>query len=191
MNDATYLSRLQDYYAAHHLLPSFAEISTLLGLKSKGSVAALARRLKDEGYLEAGPSGRLASGKRFFEREVLDSVRAGLPHPASEAPLATLSIDEHLIRNPSKTTLLQVKGDSMQDAGLMEGDVVIVQKGAPARVGDIIVAIVDNEFTIKYLELDEKDEFYLRPGNTAYPPIRPREQLEVFGKVMGSFRSYR
>jgi len=190
VNDTDYLGKLQDYYAKHRLLPSFAAIGELLGLKSKGSVAAMAKRLKEQGYIESGPSGRLAPGKRFFEREVVDSVRAGLPQPAFETPLTSLSIDEHLIRNPSKSLLLKVKGDSMEDAGLMEGDVVVVQRGSPAKTGDIVVAIVDNEFTIKYLELDDKGEFYLRPGNKGYPPIRPREQLEVFGKVVGSFRRY-
>jgi SOS regulatory protein LexA len=190
VNDTDYLGKLQDYYAKHRLLPSFAVISELLGLKSKGSVAAMAKRLQERGYIESGPSGRLAPGKRFFEREIVDSVRAGLPHAATDVALGKLSIDEHLIRNPSKSLLLKVKGDSMVDAGLMEGDVVVVQRGSPAKTGDIVVAIVDNEFTIKYLELDDKGEFYLRPGNKAYPPVRPREQLEVFGKVVGSFRSY-
>lgn len=100
-------------------------------MKSKGSVAALAKRLQEQGYLESGPSGRLAPGKRFFEREVVDSVRAGAPHPLAEVALGHISIDEHLIRNPSKSLLLKVKGDSMVDAGLMEGDVVVVQRGSP------------------------------------------------------------
>jgi repressor LexA len=77
----------------------------------------------------------------------------------------------------------------MIDAGLMPGDTVIVKKGAPATPGDIVVAIVDNEFTVKYLAQD-KQSFYLRPGNTAYSPIRAKDHLEIFGLVVGSFRKY-
>lgn len=85
--------------------------------------------------------------------------------------------------------MLTVKGDSMIDAGLMPGDTVIVKRGDPAKSGDIVVASVDNEFTVKYLEQD-KTGFYLKPGNTAYPNIRPHDHLEVFGMVVGSFRKY-
>lgn len=191
MNDETYLQKLQDYYATHRVLPSFAQIGELLGLKSSSSVAALAKRFKERGYLESGPTGRLAPAKRFFEREVVDTVRAGTPHPAFGNPLRTLSIDEHLVAIPSKSVLLEVRGDSMEDAGLFEGDIVVVQKGAPAKPGDIVVAIVDNDFTVKFLAYDEKaEEFYLQPGNQAYQAIRPEFSFEVFGKVVGSFRRY-
>lgn len=191
MSDETYLQRLQDYYATHRVLPSFAQIGELLGLKSSSSVAALAKRLKERGYLDSGPTGRLAPAKRFFEREVADTVRAGTPHPAFGNPLKTLSIDEHLVAIPSKSVLLEVRGDSMEDAGLFEGDIVVVQKGAPAKPGEIVVALVDNDFTVKFLAYDDKAEaFYLRPGNKAYPAIRPEFSFEVFGKVVGSFRRY-
>jgi repressor LexA len=77
----------------------------------------------------------------------------------------------------------------MQDAGLMEGDHLVVDRSAPARVGDIVVAIVDNQFTVKYLAQDARG-FYLKPGNLAYPVIRPEGQLEIYGVVSGSFRRY-
>ena len=189
--DQQYLDKLRDYFAQHHSLPSFSAIASLLGLRSTSSVSALAGRLKLQGFLDAGPDKRLTPGKRFFEREILDSVRAGVPAAANESSADVLTIDDFLIRSPSRTVLLRVKGDSMIDAGLMEGDTMIVEKGAPARPGDIVVAIVDNEFTVKYLEVDKKTrEFFLRPGNKAYPNIRPQTSLELFGKVVGQFRKY-
>ena len=100
-----------------------------------------------------------------------------------------MSIDNYLVRNPSKTVLITVKGDSMIDAGLRDGDVVVVEKSASASVGDIVVAIVENEFTLKRLA-KEKDRFVLRPENRAYPVIRPRGDLELFGVVVGMFRRY-
>lgn len=188
--DLKYLNQLRDYFSKHHVIPSFAKVANLLGLKSSSSVAALAKRLAAEGYLESGPGGRLAPGPRFFEREILDSVRAGMPAAANQPLTETLAIDEYLIRTPSRTVLLTIKGDSMIDAGLMPGDTVVVERGAPAQQGDIVVAIVDNEFTVKYLELDKNRQFFLRPGNKAYPPIRPAESLEMYGKVVGVFRKY-
>lgn len=190
-NDHDYLDQLRDYYARNRALPSFSVIARVLGLKSTSSVSALAGRLKLQGFLDSGPDKRLTPGKRFFEREVLDSVRAGLPAAANDVGSEVLTIDDFLIRSPSRTVLLRVKGDSMTDAGLMEGDILIVEKGAPARPGDIVVAVVDQEFTVKYLEEDKKTRaFYLRAGNPAYADIRPQASLELFGKVTGQFRKY-
>lgn len=189
--DQQYLDRLRDYYAQHRALPSFSVIARVLGLKSTSSVSALAARFKLQGWLDTGPDKRLVPGKRFFEREILDSVRAGLPAAANDLATEVLTIDDHLIRSPSRTVLLRVKGDSMIDAGLLEGDILIVEKGAPARPGDIVVAVVDQEFTVKYLAEDKATRaFYLRPGNAAYPDIWPEASLELFGKVTGQFRKY-
>lgn len=188
--DQIYLRKLQDYYARHRVLPSFSTIGKLVGLSSTSSVSALVARLKLIGYLEFTPEKRLSPTGRFFEREIVDSVRAGFPSPANEGLVDTVSIDEYLVEQPSCTVLLTIKGDSMIDAGFMPGDVAIVEKGAPASIGDIVVAIVDNEFTVKYLEKD-KQSFYLNPANPAYPPIRPKGQLEIYGVVAGLFRKYK
>ena len=81
-------------------------------------------------------------------------------------------------------------GDSMTDAGILEGDLVVVEQQHAANVGDIVVAIVDDEFTIKYLDR-ERGSFVLRPANKAYPVIRPSGEAEIFGVVVGLFRKYR
>ncbi len=190
-NDGQYLARLQDYYARHRVLPSYARIGTLVGLNSKASVAGLVQRLKAEGFVESTPDRRLKPGRRFFERPVTESVQAGLPTPAPDiiAP-DTITIDERLIPNPSKTVLIKVKGDSMVDAGILEGDLVVVEKRASANVGDIVVAIIDNEFTLKRLHKD-RGRIVLKPENKAYPVIRPKGLAEIFGVVVGLFRTYR
>ncbi len=188
-NDLDYLGRLQDYFARQRSLPSFSHMARLLGLRSVSSAHAVAGRLKLAGFLRATPDRRLAPGPRFFERPLADSVRAGLPAAANDGGGETLTIDEFLVDAPSRTVLLSVKGDSMIDAGLQPGDYIVVEKGRPAQVGDIVVAIVDNEFTLKYLARDKRG-FYLKAGNPAYPPIRPQGQLELFGRVSGSFRKY-
>jgi SOS regulatory protein LexA len=189
-DDRQYLSRLQDYYAQHKVLPSYARIGALVGLNSKASVAGMVLRLKGEGFLESSPDRRLKPGRRFFERPVAESVQAGVPTPASDMPLDSLSIDEQLIAHPSKTVLIKVKGDSMIDAGIHPGDTVVVEKRSFANTGDIVVAIIDNEFTLKRFGR-AKGHVVLRPENKAYPVIRPKGDAEIFGVVLGLFRKYR
>ncbi len=188
--DQDYLAQLQDYYATHRALPSLASLGQLVGLRAKSSAAALANRLKLAGYLTASPDRRLAPTEAFFARPVVDTVRAGLPEPANDAGFEGLAIDAYLVGKPSRTVLLVVKGDSMVEAGLLEGDHIVVDRTRPAQAGDIVVAIVDDQFTVKYLMRDKRGH-YLKPGNPAYPVIRPRGGLEVYGVVTGSFRKYR
>lgn len=188
--DQEYLAQLQDYYASHRVLPSLASLGQLVGLRSKSSAAALASRLKLAGYLTTTPDRRLAPTEMFFARAVVDTVRAGVPRPANDPGFEGLAIDSYLVAKPSRTVLLVVKGDSMADAGLMDGDHIVVDRAQPAQTGDIVVAIVDNQFTVKYLARDKRG-FFLKPGNAAYAPIRPASQLEIYGVVTGSFRKYR
>lgn len=189
-DDGQYLAKLQEYYARQRVLPSYASIGALVGLNSKASVADMVLRLKAAGYLESSPDRRLKPGKRFFERTLAESVRAGLPNPAAETAPETLTIDEYLVSHPSRTILITVKGDSMIDAGIQPGDVVVVEKRVSANVGDIVVAIIDNEFTLKRLDR-EKGRIVLRPENKAYPVIRPKDNTEIFGVVVGLVRKYR
>lgn len=189
-SDQDYLDRLRDYYAEHHALPSIATLAQLVGLRSKSSAAALANRLKLAGFLSATPDRRLAPTEAFFARPVVDTVRAGLPQPANDGGHDSLAIDSYLVGRPSRTVLLLVRGDSMQEAGLLEGDHIVVDRARPALEGDIVVAIVDNQFTVKYLARDKRG-YYLKPGNPAYPMLRPEGELEIYGVVTGSFRKYR
>jgi repressor LexA len=190
-SDNRVLACLQDFYARNRALPSYAEAARLCGLPAVSTVAGVIARLKEQGFLQASDTGRLRPGKRFFERSLANTVQAGLPASAEEVLPEGVLIDEYLVDHPSRTVLLTVKGESMTQAGLLPTDIVIVKRGAPARPGDIVVAIVDGEFTVKYLALDGSGEFYLKPGNPSFPDIRPREGLEVFGVVIGQFRRYR
>ena len=187
-NDRSYLSTLQDYYARHRALPSYASIGSLLGLRSKSSVAALVARLKLAGFLESTPDRRLAPTRRFFARPLADApVRAGLPEAVDDADAEALTIDDYLIERPSSTVLIRVKGDSMMDAGIFDGDLVVVEKRPSAHKGEIVVAIVDNQFTLKRLDI-EAGKFILRAENKAYAPIRPEGALEIFGVMVGLVR---
>ncbi|HTH40367.1 MAG TPA: S24 family peptidase [Rhodocyclaceae bacterium] len=188
--DPDHLARLQDYYAQNRRIPSMKRIAELMGFASKAASSGLMNRLADAGFVERAPDDDAwIPAHAFFARPVIDSVRAGLPQAANDPRQESIGIDNYLIAKPSRTVLLVVKGDSMIEAGLFEGDHIVVDRGAAARNNDIVVAIVDNEFTVKYLAQD-KLGFYLKPGNPAYPMIRPQGQLEIYGVVVGSFRKY-
>lgn len=187
-NDQRYLEKLQDYYARYQVLPSYATMGELLGLKSKSSVAALVARFKDAGLVEVTPGKRLAPTGAFFGRTVAASpVRAGMPQAVESGGGEVISLDRYLIDKPSRTVLIRVRGDSMVDAGILDGDLAVIECTPSAQRGDIVVAIVDDEFTLKRLDL-ERGQFVLKPENRAFPIIRPQGRLEIFGVLVGLVR---
>lgn len=188
--DDKYLEKLRTHWKRHAAFPSMAKLCETLGLASTSSVFALVGRLVDAGYLER-VEGRIAPTKKFFARPLMSPVRAGVPQQASQEEPDVLTIDDYLIDDPNRTSLHKVRGDSMRDAGILEGDLVIVEHHTPTKPGDIVVAWVDNELTVKTLALDPKGSYYLEPANTAYQPIVPRASLEVLGVVIGVVRRTR
>lgn len=189
--DAEYLARLQDYYVEWKSIPSYAALCEVFGIASKSWVKAILVRLSDAGFIERTPDGVWVPTKQFFARAMSDaSVQAGMPVAVTETQGDYFVIDEMLIDTPSKTTLIPVKGDSMIEAGIHEGDIAVVEKRMTANLGDIVVAIVDNDFTLKTLD-KEGGQYILRPANPAYPVIRPRGSLEIFGVLVGLVRKYR
>ncbi len=100
---------------------------------------------------------------------ILGLVEAGWPSPAEEELRDTLSLDEFLVQNPDASFLLKVSGDSMTGAGILPGDMVIVNRGQTAKSGDIVIAEVDGEWTMKFLKKGG-DTVYLVPANPRYKP---------------------
>lgn len=189
--DREYLGKLQDYFATYRNFPSYAFIGQLLGIASKSAVSAVVNRLKLQGYLDTTPDKRLSPTDRFFARELSEfPVPAGMPVAVNDTLSDMLSIDEFLINKPSSTMLITVKGDSMVEEGIHNGDIAIIEKRHLANAGDIVVAIVDGEYTIKTLAR-EKGAYVLIPANKAYEIIRPKETLEIFGVLVGLVRKYR
>lgn len=190
MNDGTYLAKLRTYWKRHQAFPSMAKLAKVVGLSSTSSVFALVGRLTEAGYLDR-VEGRVAPSRRFFARPMLGRVRAGLPEPASQEQPDVLTIDDYLIDDPNRTALVTVRGDSMKDAGLLDGDLVVVETNSATRPGDVVVAVVDGEMTVKTLRLDRKGQHFLEPANSAYEPIRPKGSLEIIGVVIGSIRRFK
>src|SRR5690348_7446737 len=191
----SYLGKLQDYYAREKIIPSTTQLSALWNVKARSWTHQIVQRLKEEGFLENAPGGQLRPTSRFFERIVGHRVRAGLPQQAFDVQPELLRIDDYLIEKPSQTILFPIKGDSMIDLGILEGDLVIIERGnvaIPSQVvGQVVLAIVDNEFTLKVLARDQKG-YYLEARNEKrsedYPPIRPGQKLEIYGFYVGLIR---
>lgn len=183
-----YLDNLRDYFQKCHVLPSYAEMQEMFGVTSRGVAEYFVKKLKAAGYLETTCNKHLAPTRKFFERSWPGSVRAGFPTPATEALGDSISIDDYLVAKPSATILVTVKGDSMVDAAILPGDILIVERRPRADPGDIVVAIVDNEFTVKTLKRHPKLGFFLHPENPNYPDIFPDGSLEIFGVMVGLFR---
>jgi len=184
------ISKLKDFYTSRKRLPSYAEIQSLLGYSSKGGVSVLMKHLLKRGVLKRDSRGKfvptpmLEGGIRL-----LGTVQAGFPSPAEEELVDTLSLDEFLIKNPQASYLVKVSGDSMIDAGIMQGDLVIVERGRQPRHGDIVIA-QDGEWTMKYYE-KHGAKVLLRAANKKYPPIEPKAELVVGGVVVANVRKYK
>jgi len=178
------------FYRQKGRMPSFSEIGEAVGLRSKNAVFKLINTLERHNVLQRDAKGRLIPGSMASALKMLGTVEAGFPSPAEEELADTLSLDELLIENPEATFLLRVSGDSMSEAGILPGDMVLVDKGQAAKSGDIVIAEVDGEWTMKYLR-KRGDSVTLIPANPSYKPIRPKKELKIAGVVTAVVRKYR
>lgn len=191
LNDQKHLATLQHYYAEHRVLPSYARLMSLLGFASKSAIKKLLERLEAAGMLERTPDGDWSPGNRFFERAIATQpVPAGMPISTDGEVPEQITVDRYLIQEPANTVLIRVKGDSMIDAGIHDGDLAVVERKSDAAPGEIVVAIVDDQFTLKTLARDNIG-YHLLPANANYPVIRANGKLEIFGVLVGLVRKYK
>ena len=129
--------------------------------------------------------------ERFKIPLLNDSVSAGFPSPADDYTEENIDLNEHLISNPFSTFFLRVKGESMINAGIKDKDLIIVDKSLIAKPGNIVIAMIDGEFTIKRLSI-KNDELYLKAENHNYPDFRFKNHIDVqiWGVVIYSIHSY-
>jgi len=189
--DNEHLAKLRDYYADARRIPSQQRIAALIGF-SKAAARKFLERLETQGFLVRTPDDDAwVPAKRFFERPLANAtVPAGMPVLANDVGGDPFFVDDYLVRTPSRTAMIPIKGESMIEAGINDGDIAVVERGTAASAGDFVVAIVDNEFTLKELDI-ERGQFILRPHNKAFPVIRPQGSLEIYGVMVGLVRRYR
>ncbi|MBP8613325.1 MAG: transcriptional repressor LexA [Firmicutes bacterium] len=177
--------------------PSVRELGERLGLKSTATVHSHLRTLERKGYLE-----RTAQKSRAFNVvegieddsypqsvmvPIVGTVRAGVPILAVENIDEFVPLPRSLLNNEN-VFMLRVQGDSMIGAGIFDGDLVLVKQQESAENGDIVVALLDDEATVKTFYKDE-DSITLRPENPDYEPI-VSGNVHILGKVVGLYRSF-
>ena len=177
------------FFRESRRMPTYEEMVALLGVKSKSVVHFWVGKLIEAEILERDSKGRLAWKQRPFSIPLVGEVAAGFPSPEEEELRDILSLDEYLVARPEASFLLQVSGDSMTGEGIMPGDLVIVEKGREPKNGDVVIAQVDDKWTMKTFR-KEKGEVYLEAANPNYPLIRPRQELKLAGVVTDVVRKY-
>jgi repressor LexA len=171
-------------------MPTYEEMKSLFGVASKNTVAYRVGKLLEEGFL-------LKEGTKLMLAEIgsvmrLGTVQAGFPTAADEdVSSELLSLDDFLIDRKGSTYMLEVVGESMMEAGILEGDLVLVERGRTPKRGDIVLALVDHEYTLKYLDT-EKGRPVLVPANKKFKKIYPNPNtLKIEAVLKAVIRKYR
>jgi SOS regulatory protein LexA len=181
------VDRLKLFYNQTGRMPSYSEITEILGFSSKNASFKFVEKLIRANIVEKDSKGKLIPKALINPVKVLGVVEAGFPSPAEEELLDTISLDRWLINNPVSTFMLKVTGDSMIEAGIMPGDYVLVDRAITAKNGDVVIAQVDGQWTMKYLNKKGK-EITLIPANSKYTPIKPKNELKIEGVVKAVIR---
>lgn len=170
-------------------MPTYSEMMKLFGFKSKNAVFKIVEKLMETGLVAKDHLGRLVPSETFGEVPMLGYVTAGFPATVEEELADTVNLDDLLIKNKPLTFMLEVDGDSMIDAHIEKGDMVLVEKTNQAKDMQIIIAEVDGEFTMKYLR-EKGNKRWLEPANKNYKPIYPERSLNVIAVLKAVIRKY-
>jgi repressor LexA len=187
--DTDHKNKLVSFYQREKRMPTYSEMMRLFGFKSKNAVYRLVEKLMDAGLVAKDQLGRLLPTDSLTEVPLLGLVKAGFPAEASELVETTMNIDTFLIQKKESTYILEVDGDSMIDAHIADGDMVIAERTNTARDGQIVIAEVDGEFTMKFFR-KEGNKVWLEPANKNFKPIYPTTDLQIRAVVKGVIRKY-
>ncbi len=194
------LEIIRDYQLEHGTSPTLRELREALGVSSDNSILKHLTGLEEKGYISRRDGSRsiemLGSVKQRLDTPsenrlpLLGFVPAGGPVMSEEYISDWYTVGEDLIYKLKSSFLLRVTGDSMINAGIHEGDLVVVCSSLEPKVNDIVVALVDNGNTVKRFMKDSKGP-YLKAENPKYPPIHAKHDLEIQGVVTGLIRLYK
>lgn len=186
----SYKTKILGYYRRHKRMPSYQELCVLLGFSSKNAAFKLVQKLIADGVVRKDERGKLVPVALVGEVPLLGLVEAGIPTSTEEVNLDTINLEELLVGDPSQTYLLRVKGDSMMEAGIYDGDLVVAERRGNGKNGDIVIAEVDGLWTMKYLRHTKDGAPYLEPANSRYDDIYPEESLRIGAVVKGVIRKF-
>jgi SOS regulatory protein LexA len=191
----TVLNYITEFQAKRGYSPSLADLAVAFGVRSKNSVAKVVNTLVTERQIEKDPKGRIKIVGGVQTNDIptpmslplFGPIAAGFAAPVEEHAEEQITLENYLVKNRASTFLLRVKGDSMIGAGIHEGDLVVVDRSKQPKPEEIVVGILDGEFTLKRLRKD-KGKFYLQAENPEYPDLHALEELKVAGVVVGLMR---
>ena len=182
-------AKLISFYRKNRRLPNITELMKLFNLSSRSSAFNMTERFVEAGFVEKDASGKLVPSADLYTLPLVGHIRAGFAAPAEEELADTVTIGDYLIgSNPNASYLLQVEGDSMEGAGILSGDMVIFERTHQVQPGQIVVALTEDGYTLKYLRKRGRS-FYLEAANDRYPDIFPKEG-QIIGRVTSTFRTY-
>jgi len=180
----------------NNLPPSLSEMARFLKVSSKNAVSKLLAQLEDKGYIKTSGKARgievlhtmgESIQKGMVLAPIIGSVQAGMPMLAEEHIEDWINLPQTLTKSRRDVFLLRVRGDSMKNAGILEGDLVIVKPTKDVKNNDIVVALLHDEATVKRF-IKIQNRVYLKPENENYKNIYPQEEWTIQGKVVGVIR---
>ena len=190
------LEAIKAFNARHGRTPSFEELRGVMKFRSRGAVQYYVQALIEDGWLEANPSGRIkltgiTSTKIPFIGVVHAGKTVGFPNPSEEETSETMTLEELLTVDLDSAKLFRVRGDSMIDAGIFQDDVLLVECSDKWNSGDIVIAEIDGEETVKYIFKDGKNgKPFLRAANDNVPDMHPSEYMKVKATVRACIKHY-
>lgn len=191
------LEFIESYQFKNGASPTIKEMKSYFGVSSDNSIIKHLKALEEKGYIVKDDTPRgiklLDSVKERLSNQelklpLLGMVPAGGPVLTEEYIESWLNVGEDVVYNQKNSYLLRVSGDSMIDAGIFEGDILVVCGSLSPLIGDIVVALVDNQNTVKRYMKDEKGVIYLKPENPNYENIYIEGELCIQGVVTGLIR---
>lgn len=183
-----FFDKLKNHYGSK-ALSSYEKMKEIFGFKSKNSIKQYVEVLENENLIVKNEDNLYINPNQFGAPLALTSIKAGFAAIMDDKIEKRISMDDVLEINSPSTFVFKVSGDSMCEIGILDGDYVIIKKNPNANVDDVVLAVVDNEFTLKTYKKDEKG-VYLKPENSEYPIIRPKHSLSVFGVAIGITRRF-
>lgn len=187
--ETDYKKILVKFYSLEKRMPTYSEMMSLFGFKSKNAVSRIVEKLIDAGLVTKDQLGRLLPSSSLTETPLVGLVKAGFPSPSEDLMETTINIDNYLIKKKDSTYIFEVDGPSMIDAHIADGDLVIAERTEIAKDGDIVIAEVDGEFTLKYFK-KQGTRVWLEPANKDFKPIYPINDLKIKAVVKGVIRKY-
>lgn len=192
------LDYIEDYQLQHGSSPTIFEMKDTMKVASDNSILKHLKELEKKGFIQRDNTPRgiqlldNVRDKLFADvvlLPVLGSVPAGNPVDALDSSTDYVPVSSEMVKNEKETYLLRVSGESMKNVGILDGDLAVVDSSMSPRVGDKVVALVDNQSTVKTLASNGQ-LFYLHPENEDFDDIYPEGDLVIQGVVVGIIRRY-